>query len=305
MDRYINLFTDFGFKKVFGEELNKDLLISFLNTLLPARHQIDTLEYSRNEWQGLTAFERRAIIDLHCKTQDGTYFIVELQKAKQNYFKDRALFYASFPIQEQGQKGEWDFKLKAIYTIGILDFFFDDTDRADVIHTVQLKNQKNQVFYDKLTFIYLTMPNFTKPLKALTTLQDKWLFVFRHLPELADVPPSLQEDIFQKLFHIAELVTLPRQERMAYEDSLKHYRDLKNVTDTAYGDGMADGRQIGRQEGLLESEFLILQKQMIKRFGPLPTDVVEKITGATRQQLEKWLDRILDAKNVADLFDVD
>ena len=95
MDKYINLFTDFGFKKVFGEEPNKDLLISFLNTLLPAKHQIAELEYSRNEWQGVSALDRKAIFDLHCKTSDGTYFLVELQKAKQNYFKDRSLYYAS------------------------------------------------------------------------------------------------------------------------------------------------------------------------------------------------------------------
>ena len=80
MDKYINLFTDFGFKKVFGEEPNKDLLISFLNTLLPAKHQIAELEYSRSEWQGVSAVDRKAIFDLHCKTPDGTYFIVELQK---------------------------------------------------------------------------------------------------------------------------------------------------------------------------------------------------------------------------------
>jgi predicted transposase/invertase (TIGR01784 family) len=120
MGKYIDLFTDFGFKKVFGEEPNKDLLISFLNTLLPAKHQIAELEYSRNEWQGVSALDRKAIFDLHCKTLDGTYFLVELQKAKQNYFKDRSPYYASFQIQEQGQKGEWDFCLQAVYTIGIL-----------------------------------------------------------------------------------------------------------------------------------------------------------------------------------------
>ncbi len=249
MEKHINLFTDFGFKKVFGEEPNKDLLISFLNTLLPAHHQIAELEYSRNEWLGVSVLDRKGIFDLHCKTPGGTYFIVELQKAKQNYFKDRSVFYASFPIQEQGQKGEWNFCLQAVYTIGILDFIFDDADKNDVIHTVQLQNQKNQVFYDKLTFIYITLPNFTKTLDQLVTLQDKWFFVFRHLPQLDTIPAALQESIFEKLFHITELIAFKPQERDAYQASLKYYRDLKNVIDTAYDDGVHDGFEKGIEQG--------------------------------------------------------
>ena len=298
MERYINLFTDFGFKKVFGEEPNKDLLISFLNTLLPAKHQIAELEYSRSEWQGVSVIDRKAIFDLHCKTPDGTYFIVELQKAKQNFFKDRSVYYASFPIQEQGQKGEWDFRLQAVYTVGILDFIFDDADKGDVVHTVQLKNQKNQVFYDKLTFIYLTLPNFTKPLTALETMQDKWLFVFRHLPELDDIPAALQEQVFKKLFQIAELTAFQPQERAAYQSSLKYYRDMRNVTATAFGDGKEEGRQEGRQEGT----SLVLQMLLRQRFGHIPDALMEKIAIASPAQLEQWLGRILDAKAIEDIF---
>ena len=313
MDRYINLFTDFGFKKVFGEEPNKDLLISFLNTLLPAKHQIAELEFSRNEWQGVSVLDRKGIFDLHCKTPDGTYFLVELQKAKQNYFKDRSLYYASFPIQEQGQKGEWDFRLQAVYTIGILDFIFDDADKADVIHTVQLKNQKNQVFYDKLTFIYITLPNFTKPLSALETLQDKWFFVFRNLPNLADIPPELQENTFAKLFHVAELAAFKPQERDAYQASLKYYRDLKNVIDTAYGDGLIAGREERRKKryeeglalGLQKGESLALQKLLRKRFGEIPDKLMAKINDGTVLELERWLERVFDAKEIGAVFEAD
>ncbi len=154
-DVYVNLFTDFGFKKIFGEEPRKELLISFLNTLLPERHQIAALQYAKQEYQGESALDRKAIFDLNCTSSSGERFIVELQKAKQNYFKDRSLYYATFPIQEQAQRGEWDYKLSAVYTVGILDFCFDeDHGSTEVVHTVQLKNQHHQVFYDKLTFIY-------------------------------------------------------------------------------------------------------------------------------------------------------
>jgi predicted transposase/invertase (TIGR01784 family) len=88
--QFINPFTDFGFKKLFGEEENKDLLIDFLNTLLPKDHQIVTLTYKPNDQSGLTVFDRRAIFDLYCEGVGGSKFIVEMQKAKQTYFKDRA-----------------------------------------------------------------------------------------------------------------------------------------------------------------------------------------------------------------------
>mgnify|MGYP001945060718 CR=1 FL=1 len=145
-------------------------LISFLNTLLPEQHQIESLQYTRNEQQGAGQLDRKAIFDLSCMSPSGERFIVELQKAKQNYFKDRSVYYATFPIQEQAKRGDWDYKLSAVYTVGILDFTFEEdrqkNDR-EVLHSVQLKNQHGKVFYDKLTFIYLTLPNFEKRLDEL------------------------------------------------------------------------------------------------------------------------------------------
>ena len=251
-EKYINLFTDFGFKKAFGEEASKVHLISFLNTLLPERHQIQELHFSNNEHQGATALDRKAIFDLNCTSASGEFFIVELQKAKQNFFKDRSLFYATFPIQQQAQRGEWNFRLSAVYTIGILDFIFDDEDlatRSDVVHHVQLKNQHNQTFYDKLTFIYLTLPNFTKTQDELETLQDKWFYLFRHLHELEEIPSRLREKIFLSLFEKASIARFQPEERQAYESSLKYYRDLKNVIDTARDEGLEEGLEKGREEG--------------------------------------------------------
>ncbi len=124
--KYINPFTDFGFKKLFGEESSKPHLIHFLNSILPDYHQISSLEYSKNEYQGLTEFERKGIVDINCRTHSGESIIIELQKAKQNYFKDRSVYYSTFPIAEQAQKGEWNYALKSVYMIGILDFTFNE-----------------------------------------------------------------------------------------------------------------------------------------------------------------------------------
>ena len=256
-EKYLNLFTDFGFKKLFGEEQNKAHLIAFLNALLPAKHHIKALSYSKSEHLGATPMDRKAIFDLSCVSESGERFIVELQKAKQKFFKDRSLFYSTFPIQQQAQSGDWNFKLDAVYTIGILDFEFDDEPAEtaqEVVHTVQLKNQDNRVFYDKLTFIYLTLPNFKKTEDELETDQDKWFFVFRNLHKLDDIPTRLRSKLFEHFFEQAQIAKLEPEDRNAYEDSLKYYRDLKNVIDTAKEESFEEGREKGREEGREEGK---------------------------------------------------
>ncbi len=254
-DKYLNPFTDFGFKKLFGEEPHKAVLINFLNTLLPEKHQIQDLQYTRTERLGLTEFDRRAIFDLSCISPAGERFVVELQKAKHNFFKDRTVYYATFPIQEQAQRGEWDYNLSAVYTVGILDFVFDeDRNNNEVLHVVQLKNQHGQLFYDKLTFIYLSLPHFKKTLEELETLQDKWLYVFRHLQDLQEIPAVLNEGVFPELFETAQLACFNPIERDSYFESLKNYRDWRGVMDTTLQTGIGIGRkqgiELGKQEGI-------------------------------------------------------
>lgn len=256
-EKYINPFTDFGFKKLFGSEPNKELLIDFLNqVVLPEQHRITELSYTRNEHLGAKELDRKAIFDLYCIGKNGERFIVEMQKAKQNYFKDRSVFYASFPIQEQAKRGEWDFQLTEIYTVGVLDFVFsEDAHEKEVRHEVKLKDQNGRVFYKKLTFVYLEMPHFTKTEEELETTYDKWLYVLKHLPYLDSKPKALQEKVFDQLFAVAEIAKFTPDEMNAYEQSLKYYRDLKNVIDTAIMEGRMEGRMEGIQEGRLEGKL--------------------------------------------------
>ncbi len=151
-ERYINPFTDFGFKKLFGEEPNKDILIDFLNTLLQGKQQIQDLSYGNNEHLGRSPIDRKAIFDLYCENEKGEKFIVEIQKTKQKFFKDRSIYYSTFPIARQAEQGEWNFELKAVYTIAILDFTFDDEDRNKTVvsHVQLLDTAKKTAYYDKL-----------------------------------------------------------------------------------------------------------------------------------------------------------
>jgi predicted transposase/invertase (TIGR01784 family) len=260
-DRYINPLTDFGFKKLFGSEPNKSLLIDFLNQVLPDR-KVKNLSYTSNEKLGRTEVDRKAVFDLHCTGDNGEKFIVELQKAKQDYFRDRSVFYASFPIQEQAQKGKWNYKLEPVYAIGILDFTFEEHKAdTDFFHTVELKNQKNKVFYDKLKFIYIELPKFEKKESELETHFDKWLYVFRHLSDLQNRPEKLQERVFKKLFEAAEIAKFTPEEAVAYESSLKYYRDINNVVDCSRREGKEEGIEEGIKKGMREG----IKKGMQKR----------------------------------------
>ena len=240
IERYINPFTDFGFKKLFGEEANSDLLIDFLNSLLPDIAPITELTFLKNEQLGATPADRKAIFDLYCQNERGEKFIVELQKAKQLYFKDRSLYYATFAIQEQAIVGEWNFKLQKVYCVSIMDFVFDEHahHQEKFRHDVQLvETESNAVFYDKLRFVFLEMPKFNKTEAELETHYDKWLYVLKNLARLQDLPPRLQERIFQKILTLAEIANYNESERQAYHDSVKYYRDLKNSLDTAREEG--------------------------------------------------------------------
>jgi predicted transposase/invertase (TIGR01784 family) len=274
--KYINPLTDFGFKKLFGSEPNKALLIDFLNQILPDR-KIKDLTYSSGEKQGLTELDRKAIFDLYCIGDKGERFIVEMQKAEQNYFKDRSVFYASFPIQEQGKRNQWDYKLDPVYSVGILDFIFDDHKNDDeFLHIVELKNQRCEVFYDKLKFVYLELPKFKKKEEELETHFDKWMYIFTHLSQLQDRPKKLQERIFAKLFEAAEIAKFTPKEREAYEESLKYYRDIKNVVDRSRAEGLQEG---------MEKRNIEIAKELKK--NGVSIEIIAQSTGLSFEDIEK------------------
>jgi predicted transposase/invertase (TIGR01784 family) len=276
VEKYINPFTDYGFKRLFGEEPNKDLLLDFLNELLKEEQgQIKNLTFLKSENLGSSEIDRKAIFDIYCENEKGEKFIVELQKTKQSFFKDRTLYYSTFPIREQAKRADWNYELKAVYTVAILDFVFDE-DKAQpdkYRYDVKLTDQETkEVFYHKLTFIYLEMPKFNKTVEELETRVDKWLYVIRNLNRLDRVPDKLREQIFDKLFETAEIARFTPEQVRSYEDSLKYYRDLKNSLDTA------------REEGFMEAMEKVAGNMLRKGVSIV---TIAETTGLTEQQVEK------------------
>ena len=260
ISKYFNPYTDFGFKKLFGEEGSKDLLIDFLNQLLPAHHQIAQLSFKNPENFSNTAEERKAIFDIYCESASGERFIVEMQKAKMHFFKDRSLFYSTFPIREQGQKGVWNFRLLPVYFIAILDFVYDEKeDERKFRRDVCLKDQDGDVFYDKLHFKFLQMPLFNKQEHELETHFDKWVYFLKHLEDFDHIPAILNEPIFTKGFEIASIAHLNADQYDAYIKSVLAYNEAKAVLDTAYQEGKVEGKNEGliegKAEGLMEGKL--------------------------------------------------
>ena len=270
-ERYISLLTDFGFKRIFGTAMNKDLLICFLNSLFNGRQVVKDVSYLNPEHVGDVYTDRKAIFDVYCENERGEKFIVEMQNAYQTYFKDRSLYYATFPIREQAPKGSaWDFQLQHVYVVALLNYDLQEAAFAeeDIHHDVGLLDKKtHRVFNDKLTFKYVEIAKFDKPLEKLETCYDKWLFVLKNLSRLERQPKELRDKVFDRVFKEAEIAHFTPAELRHYEDSLKAFRDVKNCIDSAEEKGREEGRAEGIAIGVDQAKIEIARRMLAKGFS--------------------------------------
>lgn len=260
-----------------------------MNQVLGEREQIKNLTYLNAEHLGKTSIDRKAIFDLYCENEKGEKFIIELQNVKQNYFKDRSIFYSTFPIQNQAPKGkEWDYCLKAVYTIGILNFSFPDQGKEErYLREIQLMDKHSyEIFYEKLTFIYLEVPRYKKQESQLSTLFDKWMYVLKNLHKLQERPERLQEKVFEKLFAEAEIAKLSPDDMKSYERSLKIYRDNYSVMESIKSEGYQEGIEKGKQERSIE-----IAKMLLRNGAAMA--LIEKTTGLKKEEIEQLKREVL------------
>lgn len=206
---------------------------------------------------------------MSCEGPNGEKFIIELQRVRQQYFKDRSIFYATYAIQEQASKNVWNYQLSEVYTIGIMDFAFDGRHPHKFMHKIKLLDTENhETFYDKLTFIYLEMVKFNKSEEELISHFDKWLYLLKNLNQFQEIPPVLQERIFRKVFDVAEVANLNEEEMDMYQESLKRQRDLHSVVETA-----------------VETKKAEIARELKKNGASI--ELICKSTGLTPEQVEK------------------
>ena len=222
---------------------------------------VQDVTYLNSEQLGDRADARRAIFDVYCENDKGEKFIVEMQNVYQEFFKDRTIYYSTFPICEQAQRGgDWDFYLNPVYTIGLLNFNFADglENAKRWHHEVKLMEvDTHEVFYDKLTYIYVEIPKFDKKEAELVTMYDKWMYVLKNLSNLMQRPAALQERVFIRLFEQAEISKFNKQELKLYEDSVNAYRDIVNAIRTAekkFAEGRAEGMAEGMEKGMVKGK---------------------------------------------------
>ena len=272
LTRYINLLTDFGFKRIFGEEANKDLLIDFLNAALKIEGGIKKLEYGNPEKQGRVKKDRKAVYDLYCTTGKGERIIVEMQKLPQMHYSDRALYYASFPIQEQGEKKKtWNYKLTRVISVNIVNFRLDEEKETDKYASyIKLMDiETKEVFNNKLLFVCLELPRFTKTIDELSNNFERWMYVLQHIHKLDEIPATLLKNrIFKKLFEQAKVANMTKTEINAYNRSLKNSKDMNMAkVELREKDKIIAAERKAYQKNLAQKDNIIAEYE--RRYGVL------------------------------------
>jgi len=281
---YLNPLFDYGFKKLFGQESNKRFLIAFLNELLPDDKQIANLKYSNPENQGESQDKRIVIFDVLCQGKDGEVFLIEIQQVKQEYFKDRAVYYAARHISSQSEKGrEWQYGCKAVLVVAILVKFSLDAENTEkYFHDIALRDSNSKEFYDKIRFVFIELLNFTKSENELDNRLDKWLFALKNMSKLKKIPETFTEEIFIDFFKSAEILT--DMERTREEIEQKNAWDHYAILETAKREGLEEGKVEGKIEGKLEAK-LEVASNLIKQ--GLSIDVIKAATDLSEQQIRQ------------------
>ena len=299
MAKFINPFTDVGFKRIFGQEFSKPLLLDFLNSLLEGEKHIVNLTFLDKEQPALYDEDRSLIYDIYCETDEGEHIIVEMQNKSQPYFKSRSIYYISESIARQGERGSsWNYAIDSVYLIAFLNFIpldFKQQFRTDVV--LAEKNTVDQ-FSDKLRMIYLQLPLFKKEADECENQVERWIYLLKNMETLSRLPWAAQSAVFKKLESIADVGAMSRDERLKYDEALRKYRDTISVFEGVRMDGLMEGRmegrKEGRKEGLMEGRMEGLMEgqrsekmenaRKMKTYG-LALDMIAEITGLSIEEV--------------------
>ncbi|OKS86042.1 Rpn family recombination-promoting nuclease/putative transposase [Mucilaginibacter polytrichastri] len=274
--RFIDPLSDFGFKHLFGNEPNKDILIDFLNQLFKGQKEIADLVYSPTEHAGDNDELKKVFFDLLCTGVNGEQFIIEMQRAEQRNFRDRAIFYTSRLINEQLPKGasRWNIELQEVYLIAILEFSFKDSNAGSYLHNVALTNtDTHEIFYNKLGFKFLELVKFVKTEAELETDLDRWFYLLKNMSHLEKIPAVLDKRVFQKVFKIGEVSNLSKEEKEMYDSSLKAKWDYENSI--AYAEEKAEHKKALAIAAELKKEGL--SNEFIAKTTKLTIEEIEKL----------------------------
>lgn len=289
MPHFINPFTDVGFKKIFGQEVTKDLLIDFLNDLLVDEKEIKDIKFLDKELMPEYMGDRGVIYDIYCTTENGEEFIVEMQNRQQVNFRERALYYLSRTISRQGERGtDWKFNLKAVYGVFFMNFRLDNMPHRLRTDIILADRETHEQFSDKLRFIFIELPAFNKEEEECETDFERWIYVLKNMETLKRLPFKARKSVFEKLEKIVDIASLSKEEREKYDESIKVYRDslvtMAFAEEKGKKEGIEIGIEIGKEEGHVEERLEIARN--MKSIG-MNVDAIQRVTKLTLEEIEK------------------
>jgi predicted transposase/invertase (TIGR01784 family) len=293
MSKFINPFTDVGFKRIFGQEISKPVLLVFLNSLLEGERKIIDLKFLDKEQLGLESGDRSLIYDIYCETETGEHIIVEMQNKYQPYFKERSIYYTARSIVEQGERGsQWKYDIKAVYLVAFLNFRISDISKGFRTDVALIDMKERTLFSDKVRLVYLQLPYFTKEADECETIFEKIIYTLKHMDILQRMPWMAQNAVFKRLSEIAEVASLNSEERRKYDESLRAYRDTIAVMEGQFAQGELKGRAEGRAEGRVEgrvegrAEGILSIARKMKQKGK-PVSEIAEMTDLSPDEIEK------------------
>ena len=286
MAKYINPFTDVGFKRIFGQELSKPLLLDFLNSLFEGEKHIANLTFLDKEQPALFEEDRSLIYDIYCETDDGEKIIVEMQNKSQPFFKNRSIYYVSESIARQGERGSaWNYAIDSVYLVAFLNFSPLDFKKQFRTDVVLAEKGTAEQFSDKLRMIFLQLPLFTKEADECENQVERWIYLLKNMETLNRLPWAAQSAVFQKLESIADVSGMTRAERLQYDEALKKYRDTISVFEGVRLEGLKEGNAEGRANE---------KKETIRRLlaSGASVDIIAVATGLTQDEVKPLIDEI-------------
>ena len=288
MGKFIDPFTDWGFKRIFGQETSKALLIQFLNDLLEGERHVTGLTLKDKEQLPETRDLRGIVYDIHCRTDTGERIIVEMQNHHQERFVDRSLYYASRSIVSQGDTRDWGYRLEPVYTVCFMNFLIKGHGTLAKFRTdVTLADMEDgRAFSDRMRLVYLTLPLFRKGADECETNLERWIYTLKNMTTLEDIPFLADNPVFRHLADVADISALSQGDRQRYDESIKTMRDHISAYETAINKGLAEGllkgEAKGRSEGLSEGRINIARRMIM---DGEPIDKVNRYTGLSQKEI--------------------
>lgn len=257
----MNLRSDVGFKAVFADRNNKDILIGVLNQILPPEARIEDIkEYSDREQRRDVPYGKKTVLDLVCVDRDERTFVVEMQASEEDFFFERCVYYASGLYHLELSDGVRYKGLRPVYVVSFLNYRLrhDDESLWDTDHFISnwrfTEKRTGMVADQTISVIFVEMTLFTKTLEECVTEFDRLFYIFKNSEGFQRIPEWIEEagGISRRLAEACEVAAFDKEKKLKYEIDKMNEWDIQAQKEYAVRKGLEEGLQKGLQKGLRE-----------------------------------------------------